>query len=148
MTITQENQENSASSQLHSVCLRLTVDQLRFIIARLDCSTDKEAAESIGISPDTVSYWKRVGIPIDEAIKLLAMDGLVLAQEIIRRSVPEAAAVKRAGLKSEDERIRQSVATELLDRGLGKPTQKQEISGQDGGDIVIHFTGNIRPDGV
>lgn len=28
------------------------------------------------------------------------------------------------------------------------PKQRQEVSGQDGGDIVIRFTGNIRPDGV
>ena len=125
---TQEIQVNYGSDELHSVCLQLSVDQLRFITARVNCSTDKEAAQIIGVSPDIVSYWKRKGVPIDEAGKLMALDGVVVAREILRRSVAEAAAVKRAGLQSDDERIKQGAASEILDRELGKPTQKQEIS--------------------
>jgi len=103
------------------------VDQLRFVTARFNYSTDKEAALEIGISPDTVTYWKRSGVPIDDAVKLLAFDGVIMAREILRRSVAEAAAVKRAGLQSDDERIRQGASTEILDRELGKPTQRQEL---------------------
>ena len=76
-TEVQEIQANYGSDELQSVCLRLSVDQLRFITARVNCSTDKQAAEIVGISADTVSYWKRKDAPIDEAVKLMAMDGVV-----------------------------------------------------------------------
>ena len=126
-------QGNYGSSELESICHRLTVDQLRFVTARFNHSTDKDAALEVGISPDTVTYWKRSGVPIDEAVKLLAFDGVIMAREILRRSVAEAAAIKRAGLQSDDEKIRQSASSEILDRELGKPTQRQEleISGLD-----------------
>ena len=133
----EEIQADYGSEPFESICAQLTVDQLRFVTARFNCSTDKEAAREIGVSPDTVTYWKRAGAPIDDAVKLLAFDGVVLAKEILRRSIAEASAVKRAGLKSDSERIRQDAATEILDRGLGKPRQGIEHSGPDGGPIVV-----------
>jgi len=116
------------SSQFQSICDQLTIDQLRFVTARMNVSTDKEAAAAIGVSPDIVSYWKKQGYPIDEAVKLLIHDGLVLSRTILRRSVAEAAAVKRAGLYSDDEKVRQSAATEVLDRELGKAMQPQAVT--------------------
>jgi hypothetical protein len=37
--------------------------------------------------------------------------------------------VKVAGLDSDNEKIRQDAATEILDRQIGKPLQKSEVSG-------------------
>lgn len=49
----------------------LTSDQLRYVLARLECSTAQEAAEAIGIKPNTVYQWKsRDAARIDEAIDL------------------------------------------------------------------------------
>jgi hypothetical protein len=120
------------------------VDQLRFVTARFNCSTDKDAAREIGVSPDTVTYWKRSGVPIDDAVKLLAFDGVIMAREILRRSVAEAAAIKRAGLHSKTEKIRQDASTEILDRELGKPTQRQEITGKDGGSLTVEYVNDWR----
>jgi len=132
----QDNPENAgfnaaigSSEQFQSICDQLTIDQLRFVTARMNVSTDKEAAIATGINPDTVARWKYLGAPIDEAVKLLIHDGLVMSRTILRRSVAEAAAVKRAGLYSDDEKVRQVSATEILDRELGKPTQRQEVTG-------------------
>ena len=118
-----------SSDDFQSICDQLTIDQLRFVTARMNVSTDKEAAQAIGVEPRTISEWKRAGAPIDEAVKLLIHDGLVLSRTILRRSVAEAAAIKRAGLYSDDEKTRQAAATEILDRELGKATQRSEVAG-------------------
>lgn len=123
------NTGESSPDQFQAICDQLTIDQLRFVTARMNVSTDKEAALAIGVRPDTISEWKRNGVPIDEAVKLLIHDGLVLSRTILRRSVAEAAAVKRAGLYSDDEKVRQGAASEILDRELGRAMQRQEVTG-------------------
>jgi hypothetical protein len=60
----------------------------------------------------------------------MAMDGVYTALEIRRRALPEAMAVKAAGLQSDNERIRQQVSTEIIEWELGKATQKTEHSGE------------------
>ena len=140
----QEIQGDYGSSELGSICARLTVDQLRFVTARFNCSTDKDAAREIGVSPDTVTYWKRSGAPIDEAVKLLAFDGIIMAREILRRSVAEAAAIKRAGLQSKNEKIRQDASTEIMDRELGKPTQRVESKGEVKNELIVSYVNDWR----
>lgn len=119
---------------LDALLKTLTVDQLRFVLARMQSSTDSEAAEKIGYSKNTVSRW---GEPVQRAVRLLALDGIHLAREVLRRALPRAAEVKVAGLSSRLEHIRQAAATEILDRELGKPMQRQEIGGFGGGAISV-----------
>ena len=130
-----ENQEKSSPDGLEQVLARLTIDQIRFVVARQEFSTDKEAAEEIGVKPNTVYTWKHKGLPIDEAVRLMAYDGVVVAKEMLRRNLAKAARIKVDGLDDSDDKLRQSVASEILDRELGKPTQRQEITGADGGPI-------------
>jgi len=113
----------------------LTPDQIRFIVARQECPTDKEAAEQIGISPATVSYWKNKGAPIDDVLRLMSLDGLVTALHIRKRNLAKAMLVKVGGLDSEDERLRQGVATEVIEWELGKSAQRTELTGKGGGPI-------------
>jgi len=107
---------------------------IRFVVARHEYPTDKEAAEAIGINPNTVYQWKsRYNKPIDEAIRLMALDGIVIARELRRRNLAKAMAVKVAGLDIEDDGLRQRIATEIIEWEMGKATQRQEVSGPDGG---------------
>ena len=129
MSQEQESPENS-SSELDRVLSELTVDQIRFVVARQEFLTDKEAAESIDLKPDTVYYWKNKGVPIEEAKRLMAADGLVTALHIRRRILAKAMMVKSAGLNSEDERIRQSVSTEVIEWETGKAAQPTEHRGK------------------
>ena len=126
----------------------LTPLQLDWIAIRIDTGSDREASRRLKISRSTPSRWKAEGVPIDEIVKQAKQDGVILVQERIKGDLNWAYDVKREGLQSRSERMRQLVASEILDRGLGKATQRQEIGGEDGGDIVIRFTGNIRPDDV
>ena len=135
------NQEKSSSDELAQVLARLSVDQIRFVVARQEFATDKESAEEIGIKPDTVYQWKHRGVPIDDTVRLMALDGVLVASELLRRNLAKAAAIKVAGLDSENEKTRQDVSTEIMDRQMGKPTQRQEISGSEGGAIVFEVKG-------
>ena len=125
------NPDESISEQLATVLRQLTSDQIRFIVARQEVATDKEAAEAIGVKPDTVYQWKsRYGAPIDEAVRLMIADGLVVAGELRRRNLAKAMAVKVAGLDDADSKLRQGVATEIIEWEMGKPTQPTEQKGE------------------
>jgi len=120
-----QEQEKSTSEQLSVVLRQLSSDQIRFVLARQEYATDKEAAEAVGIKPNTVYQWKcRYSVPIDEAVRLITYDGLTVATELRRRNLAKAVAVKVAGLDSENERMRQGVATEIIEWEMGRATQK------------------------
>ncbi len=108
----------------------LSADQLRFVVARQEAPTDKEAAEAIGLSPRRVTFWKsEQRAPIDEAVRLMAHDGLIMARTLRRRALAKAMAVKVRGLDLDDDRLRQHVATEIVEWELGKATQRQDVRG-------------------
>lgn len=125
MTEGQIKPGKSTSEQLGEVLRQLSSDQIRFVVARQECATDKEAAKALRIKPNTVYQWKsRDGVPVDEAVKLMAVDGLIVAQELRRRNLGKAMGVKVAGLDSDDERMRQRAASEIIEWEMGKAIQK------------------------
>ena len=135
--------ENSTSGQLGAVLRQLTTDQIRFVVARQEYGTDKEAALAARLKPNTVYQWKsRDNAPIDEAVRLMAMDGIIAASELRRRNLAKAMSVKVAGLDEKNAKLRQDVATEIIEWEMGKATQKSEVSGPDGGPIELTW-----PDG-
>ena len=125
-----ENKVEQSSEQLRQALEMLTTDQLRFIVARQEYATDKEAAEAIGIKPNTVSQWKHKGAPIDEAVRLMAADGLVTAQVIRRKALAKAMAVKVSGLDDDKPEVRQRASTEIIEWEMGKADQPVKHSGE------------------
>jgi hypothetical protein len=146
----QTSPENSISEQLAAILDQLSTDQIRFVIARQEFKTDKEAAESIDLKPDTVYHWKsREGAPLNEAVRLMAGDGLVIAQHLRRRNLAKAMAVKVAGLDSKDERMRQGIATEIIEWEMGKAEQPQKHTGTgDEGEFIVHIVGGVNLEDV
>ena len=126
--------EQSDTERLRDILPELNPNQLRYLSIRHYCSSDKEAAKRLGISEQTIYKWDRI---VKEALVLMIREAVLLAHETLKASLPNAAFVKVEGLQSEDERLRQSVATEILDRGLGKATQRTEIYEPDNSPIVI-----------
>lgn len=139
-----ETLENSISEQLSNLMSNFTHNQVRFVVAMLENTSKKDAATAIGIQPDTVYRWPP---EVDEAVELIRQNVLLGAKEMISKNVAKAALVKVAGLDDDDPRVRQAAATEILDRMMGKPTQKAEVSGADGGVIAISIIEPVRPDG-
>ena len=137
-----ETNENQLIEELEAVLARLSVDQMRFVIARQEYSSDKAAAESRDIKPATVKDWKQKGYPIDEAVRLMAHDGLIMARAIRRRSLAKAMAVKVAGLDHGDDKLRQGLATEIIEWEMGRATQHVETQGDN--TLTIEVKGGYR----
>lgn len=137
MTETQEKEKKYTSEQLADILAQLSIDQIRFVVARQECTTDKEAAEAIGLSPQTIYKWPDI---VRDAVRLMALDGASVALEIRRRSLAKAMMVKAAGLDTNDERLRQGVATEFIEWELGKASQPVDHA------IKFVFSGNVDPD--
>jgi hypothetical protein len=140
--MTEPNQPNitdSNQTRLQEILGQLSLAQIRFIVARNETKSDKDAAEMIGISPGYVKQWNVDGSKalIDEALVLMAHDGVITALEIRRRNLAKAMAVKAAALDSDNEKIRQDAATEIIEWELGKATQRSELTGKDGGAIPL-----------
>lgn len=145
---TQEKKEK-ASSELDQVLVQLTPDQIRFVVARQEHTTDKAAAESLGILPYQVSRWKANGAPINEAVQLMAWDGLSAALYIRKHALAKAMSVKAAGLDSENEMARQKAATEIIEWEMGKASQHTEVRGTgEKGEIVFRYVDNLGPDAI
>jgi predicted DNA-binding protein (UPF0251 family) len=123
-------------SDLEAVLARLSTDQIRFVIARSETTTDKDAARAIGISPETVKHWpKSAKADVASAVKLMAHDGVVTALHIRRRNLAKAMGVKVAGLDSPDEKVRQAVASEIIEWELGKAEQPNRNT--DTGTVIL-----------
>jgi hypothetical protein len=121
---------------LQTVLNQLEDNRLDYVRARSLVNSDAQAIKDIGISKTAFYKW-----PAEEREKLNE-----LAQQLKRATVAraimalqaaaeEAALVKIAGLKSRDERLKQSAATEILDRNIGKPSQSIKLGG-DGGEPI------------
>ncbi len=126
-TLNQNPLNDTDSSALADILKQLTITQLRFVVARNESKSDKEAAETIGISPTTVKGWDNKA-QVDEAIKLMLLDGVIMARALRRRNLAKAMAVKVAGLDSEAEKIRQDAATEIIEWELGKAQGSVDIT--------------------
>jgi len=131
--MTNENQPNQDIEKLKATLRGLSMTQIRFVIARLENKTDKAAAEEIGISPATVKSWDNK-MQVDDAVDLMRVDGMITALEIRRRNLAKAMAVKAAGLDSDDEKIRQNVATEIIEWETGKASQP--LTGANGSPLI------------
>jgi hypothetical protein len=137
----EENTIKSTSERLLEILTQLSKDQLRYVVASMEYPTKLEAAESVGIKPNTAYKWPPV---VDEAISLMAIESTAGALAIRRRNLVKAMAVKANGLDSDDEKIRQSAATELIEWELGKAAQP--VTGKDGGAIEARVIDDQRFD--
>ena len=118
--------------------------QRRWVIARLMAKSDAEAARVVDIDKGAVSRWHNKA-QLDAAVAAMLAAPMEHARAILEEAIPEAARVKIAGLKSRNEFVKQAASTNILDRGMGKATQKTEVSGPGGTTLVIGI-GGIDPD--
>lgn len=116
----ENNQQNTEKYSLDDILMQLSPEQLLFLEKRLLTNSNTEAARLANLDINTVNHWPEF-VRVD-AIKLLRLDGVHLARELRRRALPEAMTVKVSGLRSRDERLRQNVATEIIEWEMGKAT--------------------------
>jgi hypothetical protein len=124
---------------------KLNRNQQRFVIALPEYSSRKECAEGIGMSAGTIYGWPKEVFKVAELYQDHIAD---VATSILVDGISRAALIKVGGLDSEDERISQMSATEILDRYFGKAKQRTEHTGEDGGPVTVELVslGGIDPD--
>jgi len=106
-----------------------------YVLARSDAFSNNQALKVCGFS---IGWLRNKDIDdLNSRAESLRKDKAMRAAMILSEAVEEAARIKVAGLKVRDERIKQSVATELLERELGKVPQRTELTGADGGAIEV-----------
>jgi hypothetical protein len=142
--------DNACTSEALDVVLgQLSPEQIRYAIARREAKSVTDAAAAVGMARQSYYKWpEEERAQIDEAVRLMARDGLVTAMHLRRRALAEAMAVKVAGLRSRDERVRQATATELIEWELGKATQRSEVTGKGGEALVIEYVNDWRGRGA
>lgn len=132
--------EKSTSERLSEIIPQLTTNQRRFIVAMQGCPTKKEAAEAIGLEPNTVYGWPDV---VDEAIDLVTRDVIEAARQLRKSGLLKAIMVKLAGLDNDDDAFRQRIATEIIEWEMGKA----ELPIEHRGGVHIYLPDNQRGDG-
>jgi hypothetical protein len=123
-------------NRLAEILDELSPEQLRWLIARMDCNDAKSACARADVAYRTWSRWPRE--LLDEAVALMAQDGLVTALHLRRRALAKAMQIKVAGLDSRDRRMQQQVATEIIEWELGRAAQAVDVTsgGQALGDLL------------
>lgn len=116
-----------------------------YVWERSKVNTDSAAYRAAGISK---SVFYKLDATERERLNALAVQlrrARVLQAELaLRRAVVEAATVKVAGLQNRDPRVRQAAATEILDRTIGKPITRADIT--SGGErIVLKWPEDAQP---
>jgi hypothetical protein len=116
-----------------------------YVFARSEVSTDTAGYRNAGIGKTRFYGWPA---ELRENLNALALDlktqTALKARLLLADATERAAEVKIEGLSSRKEHIKQGVATEILDRMLGKPRQAVEVSGKSGSVIRVSLVD--RPD--
>lgn len=102
--------------------------KLEYVFARSRHNKTTDALREIGLSRATFYNWPDRE-ELDELAQELKRRRMLRVEMIIEDAAEDAATVKVGGLKSRKEHIKQSVASEILDRTIGAPTKKLDIQG-------------------
>ena len=125
--------------RIREISAQLSPLQLRFVAAMESCLSKKDAAKVVGIQPQTAYQWPQRKM-IDELIELIALDVVESAKQIRKRNLVKAMAIKSAALDSDDEKIAQAAATEIIEWELGKAKQAMDLT-SEGEKIVVTLRG-------
>jgi hypothetical protein len=123
--------------------LRTELDQLKdsrldYVIARSKARTDAEGYREAGIAKASFYSWpEEERTRLNDLAQQVKRASALRAMMILQDATEEAARVKVDGLKSRKENIKQDAASEILDRMIGKPVIRQEVSGKSGGPIIV-----------
>ena len=113
----------------------LDAREIDYVKARANAKSNRQALKDAKLSQGWLS--NRDADDLFNRAMAFKTNVAFRAQLILEEAVEEAARIKASGLRSRDERIKQSASTEILDRHFGKPPQKQEIVGKEGGPVTL-----------
>ncbi len=121
---------------LATVLSELNELQLKFVMYRINTNTDTAAAKLAGIHSKTPIKWRKIGVPIDEAIRIMQLTAVQSSLEALKAAT--LLAVKTLVdemLNNGDEKIRAALA--VLDRGGIPATSNVQANVTGGGLLVV-----------
>ena len=132
--------EDVKDSSLDEIWEELTPSQKRFVVAYQRHTSKADAAAEVGLAAQTVYNWPD---KVDRAAELFYEQTAALAMQELEEALVEAAMVKTQEVRrpGSTQESQQSAASDVLDRVMGKPTQKQDIDMDatiEGVDVQIH----------
>lgn len=131
-------------NDLRTVLDGLQDKQLAYVLSRAKSVSTAEALRNAGLGKNVYYKWpEEEREHLEEIAYRLQREQAVQALLVLQDATKQAAEVKVSGLKSRDERVKQNVATEILDRTIGKSTDKLDVT--SGGESIKGYVG-INPD--
>jgi hypothetical protein len=122
---------------------KLDVEETRYVYRRALATSDKEAYKAVGVSYN----WLRAHDKdkLNKMAAELANDTNLHIRKLIEQYGVKAVRELIEELDHRNVNVRSVAATKLLEWQIGKPTQKQELSG-DGGSIVFEVVRREKDD--
>jgi HEAT repeat protein len=124
--------------------LRTELDQLEnqrldYVMARSRVNSDAQAIRESGVPKATFYCWDKAERDnLNELAQKIKRNVALRMIAKLENAGEEAVDTLLKTLKSRNDSVKQRAAVEVMDRLLGKPTQKQEISGKDNEPFVIN----------
>lgn len=110
--------------------------ELDYVIERSSNNSVKDACKQIGMSPSALYAWDSRE-ELEELALALRLDRHVEVELKLRQALPDAIEVVIDGLKNKRYSEKFKAAVEILDRTLGKPTQKIDQKTEHSGAIEV-----------
>ena len=114
----------------------LKPEELDYVMARSSSNSVKKACDDANLSQSTVYRWENRD-ELDKLALALRLDRHVEVELKLRDALPDAVEVIIDGLKQRRYNDQFKAAVEVLDRTLGKPTQKIDQRTEHSGKVEI-----------
>lgn len=115
--------------------------ELAYVIARSKAVSDSKALKESGIASSTFYGWDEARREhLNEIASRFKRETATRVLMIMQDNAERAAKTVTNLMDSRNENIKLKASQEVLDRSVGKPAQSFEVSGKDGGKIVVNLS--------
>jgi ActR/RegA family two-component response regulator len=116
-----------ASLRVRTLLMQMSDKQRKFATALFYSGNIAEACQATKVGINEYNGWPAaIREGLDEIVAIYYQNVLEVAASMLKNAVLKAVQVKVEGLDSENERVQQEVATEIIQHVFGRPTQKRE----------------------
>jgi hypothetical protein len=120
----------------------LRPEELDYVMARSSNNSIAAACKAADLSQSTFYRWDNRE-ELDSLAFALRLDRHIEVELKLPDALPEAVETIIAGLQERRYDTKFKAAVEILDRTMGKATQKQEITGKIDGEMVINLSWDV-----
>ena len=114
--------------------------ELAYVIARSKTVSDSKALKESGIASSTFYSWEEsTREKLNEIAQKFKRETAIRVLMIMQDNAEKAAKTVTSLMDSRNEHIKLKSSQEVLDRSVGKTAQPVELSGKDGGAVVVRW---------